>query len=196
MTSRRRAGFTLVEMLIALAIFGMLTAAGVALLSMSARTQETSDRLLAEVGDLRRMGALMTADLVHAVPRLRRDARGTVQPAFAGGDGGSPLLLLFTRRSPDASAGPPVRTVAWRLDNDRLERVELRGSSDVDGAARVPQLEGVSRAALRYRSNDGEWHDRWESSDPTRLPVALEIVTETRDHGVVRQLFAVGTQRR
>ena len=46
----KRNGFTLIEMLIALTIFGMLTAAGVALLSVTARTQETSDRLLAEFG--------------------------------------------------------------------------------------------------------------------------------------------------
>ncbi|HWT13108.1 MAG TPA: prepilin-type N-terminal cleavage/methylation domain-containing protein, partial [Allosphingosinicella sp.] len=87
----RRDGFTLVEMLIALSIFGMLTAAGVALLSVTARTQETSDRLLAELGEIRRVGALLTADLAQAVPRIRRGADGRPRRAFAGGAGGSPL---------------------------------------------------------------------------------------------------------
>ena len=86
----RPGGFTLVEMLIALSIFGMLTAAGVALLGVTARTQETSDRLLAELGEIRRTGALLNADLAQAAPRLYRDRDGRPQRAFTGGRGDEP----------------------------------------------------------------------------------------------------------
>jgi general secretion pathway protein J len=79
---KRANGFTLVEMLIALSIFGMLTAAGVALLGVTARTQETSDRLLAELGEIQRTGALLNADLAQATPRLYRDLEGRPQRAF------------------------------------------------------------------------------------------------------------------
>jgi general secretion pathway protein J len=89
----KRAGFTLVEMLIALAIFGMLTAAGVALLTLTVRTQETSNRLLGEVGELRRLDALLTADFALAAPRLSRDRDGNVRPAMIGGAGDDELLL-------------------------------------------------------------------------------------------------------
>ena len=58
-------GFTLVEMLIALLIFGMLTAAGVTLLTLTVRTQETSERLLGQLGEVRALGALLTADLAR-----------------------------------------------------------------------------------------------------------------------------------
>ena len=92
---RRANGFTLVEMLIALSIFGMLTAAGVTLLSLTARTQETSDRLLAELGEIRRTGALLTADLAQATPRLYRDRDGRPQRAFTGGRGDEPGLMAF-----------------------------------------------------------------------------------------------------
>ena len=68
-------------MLIALTIFGMLTAAGVALLSVSARTQETSDRLLAEFGQVRRLSALLSADLGQAAAHQRGV---TVQPGAVG----------------------------------------------------------------------------------------------------------------
>ena len=95
---RSSQGFTLVEMLIALAIFGMLTAAGVTLLTVTARTQETSDRLLAELGEVRRLGALLTADLAQAAPRVHRDRDGRPQRAFNGGTGESETLMVFVRR--------------------------------------------------------------------------------------------------
>ena len=85
---RRRAaeaGFTLIEMLIALVIFGMITAAGVTLLTLTVRTQETADRLLETVGALRRTDALLTADLAQAAPRIHRDGDGRAVPAFRGG---------------------------------------------------------------------------------------------------------------
>ena len=69
------AGFTLVEMLISLVIFGMITAAGVTLLTLTVRTQETSDRLLDNLGTLRRTGALLNADLAQAAPRSRSGIR-------------------------------------------------------------------------------------------------------------------------
>ena len=192
----RSAGFTLVEMLIALSIFGMLTAAGVTLLSVTARTQQTSDRLLAELGEMRRVGALLNADLAQAAPRLYRNGEGRPQRAFAGGAGDAPLLLTFVRGGWDSGDGATVQRVAYRLRQGRLERL---GFARVDGdspALAVPLLDGVTALRLRYRDEEGEWQDRWNPSDPARLPSAVELVTSTEDHGTVRELFLVGSGRR
>ena len=190
---RRERGFTLVEMLIALSIFGMLTAAGVTLLTLTARTQETSDRLLAELGEIRRTGALLDADLAQAAPRLHRDRAGAARPAFAGGTGEAPLLLAFVRRGWDAGEGATVQRVAWRLREGRLERLSW---SRVDGGGEpvaMVLLDDVRSARLRYRDEEGAWRERWDPTDPTRLPRALELVVESETHGLVRQLFLVGT---
>jgi general secretion pathway protein J len=190
---RRERGFTLVEMLIALSIFGMLTAAGVTLLTLTARTQETSDRLLAELGEIRRTGALLDADLAQAAPRLHRDRAGAARPAFAGGTGEAPLLLAFVRRGWDAGEGATLQRVAWRLRDGRLERLSW---SRVDGGGEpvaMALLDGVRAARLRYRDEEGAWRERWDPTDPTRLPRALELVVESETHGLVRQLFLVGT---
>jgi general secretion pathway protein J len=189
-------GFTLVEMLIALSIFGMLTAAAVALLTVTARTQETSDRLLGEVAELRRAGALLGADLALAAPRLYRDADGRPQRAFAGGTGQAPALLGFVRRGRDAGDGPAPQRVVYRLREGRLERLGFDHVDGGGGAAAVPLLEDVRAVRLRYRDEDGLWHDRWDHNDGTRLPRAVELVTDTASHGLVRQLFLVATEAR
>jgi general secretion pathway protein J len=188
-------GFTLVEMMIALAIFGMLTAAAVTLLSVTARTRETSERRLAELGEVRRLGALLTADLAQAAPRSFRDQAGRRRPAFAGAAGDAAMLMVFVRRGWDAGEGGALQRVAYRLRDGRLERL---GNPRIDGAAdgaAVALLDGVRRLRLRYRDEDGAWRDRWDPTDRGELPVAVELVTDSDDHGMVRQLFLVGTGR-
>jgi general secretion pathway protein J len=192
----KRNGFTLVEMLIALAIFGMLTAAGVTLLSVTARTQETSDRLLAELGEVRRTSALLTADLAQAAPRLHRDRDGRPQRAFAGGAGDAPMLMMFVRRGWNAGGTGALQRVGYRLRGARLERLSY---ARVDGGGDpvvVPLIDGVRTVRLRYRDDEGAWRTDWDSSDPIRLPRAIELVTSSDSHGLVRQLFLVGTGRR
>ena len=192
----KRNGFTLVEMLIALSIFGMLTAAGVALLGVTARTQETSDRLLEEVGEVRRVGALLTADLAHAVPRLYRGSDGSPQRAFAGAGGDSRELLAFVRRGCNSGEGGGLQRVGYRLRGTTLERLAF---AEVDGSAEavaMPLLDDVRAVRLRYRDSEGAWRERWDPTDASDLPNAVELITETGTHGLVRQLFLVGSSRR
>jgi general secretion pathway protein J len=190
-------GFTLIEMLIALVIFGMITAAGVTLLTLTVRTQETSERLLDTLGALRRTGALLNADLAQAAARVHRNGDGQPVAAFTGGNGGEALLLAFVRRGwEDESAfRSSLQRVEYRLRDGRLERWRFDA---VDGAGRavaMPLLEGVRSVQLRYRDRDGSWRDRWDPTDPARLPVAVELVSDSEGQGQVRQLFLVGNAR-
>lgn len=189
-------GFTLVEMLIALSLFGMLTAAGVTLLSVTARTQETSDRLLAELGEIRRTGALLAADLAHAAPRVWRDRGGEARPAFAGSGGDSPMLMAFVRRGWNSGEGGTPQRVGYRLREGVLERLAFRHVDGGGEAVRVVLLDGVRALRLRYRDEDGAWRERWDPTDGAELPRAVELVTDSDTHGLVRQVFPVGSGQR
>lgn len=193
---RREAGFTLVELLVALLIFGMLSAAGVALLSFSVRAQEASGERLGELAEIRRAGALLTGDLAQAAPRIARDEGGVPQPAFIGGtgqDNGASLALV--RRgwdNFDGAARPSLQKVEYRLVENRLER---RAYRFLDGAAAmepVTMLDGVASLRLRYRDKEGQWRDRWDPTDIADLPRAVEMVVDTAGSGRIRQLFLVG----
>ena len=192
----RPSGFTLVEMLIALSIFGMLTAAGVALLGVTARTQETSDRLLAELGEIQRTGALLNADLAQATPRLYRDRDGRPQRAFTGGRGDEPGLMVFVRRGWDSGDGGGLKRVGYRLREGRLERLSFPRVDGGGTATIVPLLDGIQSLRLRYRDDEGEWRDRWDPSEPNAMPEAVELVVASEGQGTLRQLFLVGTGRR
>ena len=193
---RREAGFTLVELMVALLIFAMLSAAGVALLSFSVRSQEAADARLGELAQIRRANALLTSDLAQAAPRLSRDEAGVVRAAFGGGTGAAdaPALLLVRRGwdNYDGAARSSLQKVEYRLVGDRLERTAYRY---VDGAASlgpVTLVDGVRAIRLRYRDERGEWRERWDPTQLSQMPRAVELILTPRDRPPVRQLFLVG----
>lgn len=191
------AGFTLIEMLISLIIFGMITAAGVTLLTLTVRTQESADRIIENLGAVRRTSALLNADLAQAAPRVHRNGDGQPVAAFLGGDGGETVLMAFVRRGRDDEGAfrSSLQRVEYRLRGGRLERW---GYDAVDGtghALSMPLIDGVRRVQLRYRDRDGSWRDRWDPTDAARLPVAVELVTDSEGQGQLRQLFLVGEAR-
>ena len=194
-----RNGFTLVELLVSLFIFGMLSAAGVALLSFSVRAQEAAETRLGHLADFRRAGALLAGDLAQAAPRLTRDRSGTARPAFVGTGGESGgVALAFIRRgweNVDDAPRASLQKVEYSVADGRLER---RVYPRLDGAEPLPPtlvVEGVRRVRLRYRDREGTWRERWDPTDPTELPRAVELVVAAEGSGTNRQLFQTGTIR-
>ena len=188
-------GFTLVEMLVSLFIFGMLSAAGVALLTFSVRAQDFAEQRLDKLGSLRRFSAIMTSDLAQAAPRIARDEAGAVRAALSGGTGPADgVALSLVRRgweNLDDSPRPSLQKVQYRLSGGRLERVAF---PYIDGAAPmgpVPLLEGVTSLRLRYRDRKGEWREQWDPAQPIDLPRVIEVTVDLGNGGI-RQLFLVG----
>ncbi len=194
---RSERGFTLAELLVSLFIFGLLSAAGVGLLSFSVRSQEAADARLADLADFRRAGALLAGDLAQAAPRPARDRAGNSRPAFhgVGGEQGG-VALAFVRRgweNLDETPRASLQRVEYSLADGRLER---RVYPRLDGAEPLPAttvVDGVRRIRLRYRDRDGAWRERWDPTKPPALPRAVELVMAARGSGTTRQLFQTGT---
>ncbi|CAM3226418.1 Type II secretion system protein J [Sphingomonas antarctica] len=175
-------GFTLVEMMVALLIFGMLAAAGVALFGGAVRAQgAAAARLDADAGE-QRLVALLTADLAQAQARVWRGEDGGARPAFGGSNGvGAAPVLSFVRggvTGSEAIGQSALRRVDWRVRDGRLERVAY---ARVDGASEgqaVVLATGVTRVTMRYRDQD--WGESWQPTRADLLPRAVEM-TLSRD---------------
>lgn len=188
---RPQTGFTLVEMLVSLFIFALLSAAGVALLSYSAKAQGFASARLDDVAAVRRMGALLTSDLAQATGRLPRDDMGRAHPAFDG-QAASMELVRGGWDNLDGAPRASVQKVEYRLAGGRLERIAY---PYIDGAAAMPPLvllDDIRALHLRYRDKDGKWRERWDPTRPTELPRAVELVLDS-ETGTIRHLFLVGT---
>lgn len=193
--SRQTNGFTLVEMLVALVIFGMLAAGGVALLSFSVTSQDFTDRQLATLSEIRRAGALLTGDLAQAAPRPWRGNRATHEPALTGGVGQDPRILILVRGgwdNPDQAPRASLQRVEYRFQGGRLLRI---GFTHLDGggaAAVTTLIDDVERVELRFRDGEGVWQAAWRPADVTALPAAVELTVASARFGPVRQVFLVG----
>ena len=188
-------GFTLVELIIALFIFGVISAASVSLLAFTVDTQEASGEALADMNAIRRMNVSLTTDLGQIAPRAARDQAGSRQLAFRGGDGsGGDILFSFVRRgwsNYDDAPRSSLQKVDYLLSDGELQR---RAYPFVDGAEPLPAatlVQGVEGVSIRYR-HDGEMRERWDPERESMLPDAVELVVVIEGLGPVRQLIQVG----
>lgn len=168
-----QAGFTLVEMLVALGIFALLAAAGVGILRASVDTQSTVEDHLGQIRDLGRLDALLSSDLAQAVDRPTRTASGE-RPAFLGQPGHMELVRAGWSNV-DSSRRSDLQRVQWQQEGANLTRtgfLHLDGSDE--GSASAVLARNISRASFRYRTAAGEWASSFSSTDKEPLPAAVE----------------------
>lgn len=191
MTAREQ-GFTLVEVLVALLIFGMLAAAGVAILSFSVRAQTASAARFDDIAALNRTGALLAADLGQAVDRPARDEAGTLFPGFVGEANGGLRFVRTGWANVDAAPRASAQKVAYRVEGETLQRLAY---PMIDGSAPLPPvalLDHVASVGARYRYR-GAWSDRWDGTQGAALPQAAEIVLRRTDGTALRLMMLVGS---
>jgi general secretion pathway protein J len=179
-----RNGFTLVELLVALAIFGLIAAAGVSLLSISVQSQARVTQRLDSDGDTGRILSMLGQDFAQAAPRAWRDALGSSRSALELGRDGA--LITYIRSGGESGSS----RIMLRLEGKVLVRQSI---SPVDGDSkprRMTLATGVDAVQIRVRQR-GQWTSNWRPISPDRLPDAVELVV-AQESGPVRMLFLVG----
>ncbi len=173
-------GFTLVEMLVALALFAGVAAIGVGLLRGSVTSQTVMQDRLGAMGSVVRLRAIMAQDVGQAVARPTRSRSGAAVPAFSGDGAGFTLVTAAADRD---GTGPGLHRVHYALAGGEWRRAvdPVLDGADAPAAGAGDRLaDAAASAALRYRSNDGNWHSGWPLPGPAAaaepLPRAVELV--------------------
>lgn len=189
-------GFTLVEMLIALAIFALIAGGAMGLLRFSVDAEIASRSKTEQLAAMRRFLSIWTADLAQAAPRPSRDEAGGVQPALEAPTGSPDGTILRLTRGGwsnfDAEPRPSLQRVAYRWADGRLSRA---GQPYPDGAradAAVVLTATAAAPRLRFRTADGVWRDRWEPQRIAELPVAIELTLPQAGGEALRVVSVVG----
>lgn len=193
MTARKSdAGFTLIEMLVALAVFALIAGGALMLLRFSVEAELGARRKTEAMAAERRFLSVWNADLAQAAPRPARDEAGNDHPAF---EVGGAVLLRFVRSgwsNVDGAARPSLQKVEWRWNGKALVR---SGYPFPDGAAPDPESAMLPLAApptLRFRTADGVWRDSWEPQRVAELPVAVELLLPQPGGEPLRVVSLVG----
>jgi len=204
-TRRAMAGFTLLELLIAIALFALLGLATYRMLEAVMRSDEVVRAQEVQLRELGRAMWSMERDLIQAMPRPVRDGYGDEQNAFVGqmagaADGVSLELTRSGWRNPTGMRRANLQRVRWRLAGDTLERVYwVVLDRDVDSEARVqPVLDNVQALRLRYLDAENTWHEEWPpfefgrgnpEEQARRLPLAVEVSVDHQRYGTITRLL-------
>lgn len=193
-------GFTLIELLVALAIFALISVAGVMLLRSGTDTQIAVKKRLEEMALSHRLANSLEGDLAQAIARPMRDPSGQPVPAFTQGDAAvSGALFGFVRAgwsNFDAAPRAGLQRVAYVLENGALKRLSwpmLDGAAPADAAT---LLENVTSANVEYRDDKGQWRGDWSAADANALPRAVALRVTVKGRAEERLLFLVGAQTR
>ena len=200
-----QAGFTLVEVLVSLFIFALLSAATLAVLTT---TLDSRERLNAKNLTLQKqsmMRLLLKSDLGNAIAHRKIDPFG--QPEliyFAGGIPGDDQVLRLSRTGWENPGGierrSNLQSVAYILEDGVLKRrVQVRFNAMQD----TPVMEQIlvkDIENLRFGFFDGEqWVENWTTGAP---PIGVEVLPRLASLEIeytngknLRQIFWVGADQ-
>lgn len=191
------AGFTLLELLVALAIFSLIAVMAYNGLKVVLEQQAATEIQADALAELQKVYLLMQRDIEEVVPRPIRDEYGDIQPALAGGD-----ALQLTRGGWSNPAGrlrSSLQRVGYAYEDGHLVRYSwavLDRAQDSE-PQRQPLIGDIEEMTIRYLAGNNEWEERWPdplaSGDATAattvLPKAVEITLEHEKFGPLVWLF-------
>jgi len=211
---RGSAGFTLVEVLIALAITAFISAIAYSSLSSALAAVESIRVTAQRTYEVDRAWMIISRDLGQFVARPVRDEFGEVEPAMMGG-AAARFPLSFTRtgwHNPVGNQRSNLQRVNYRLEDGALWRdsypvldrapdsaprqVRLLEDVEVLELVFLRSLDEAETASRSIELDTRGWQGSWvsDTSAPnTELapPVALEFRLQLEDLGEMRRIYAL-----
>lgn len=190
----RERGYTLIEVLIAVVVFGTLAgSAYVALDGLSRAAMEHRERANA-FGELQLALTRLEADLRQLVSRPVRGRDGRAEPAVSG----ERVRLTATRAgwaNPSGLRRSTLQRFSWHYSDDELVRSSWPVTDRAPTTRTMAEivLEDASNLEFRFRGPEGRWRDHWppEPEAVDRLPVAIEVTLESERFGRLRRLVVL-----
>ena len=195
--SANRLGFTLVEMMTALAIFGVIGLMATQILTGTIRVGETTRERGEALSDVQRAMDIIGRDIMQLTRRTVLDELGeSTEPVVVSGTS----LLELTRVGWQNPLGKPrseVQRVAYVHRDDTLIRLFWPVLDRAPGSAPIAQilLKDVAEASFGVHDDRGERHGFWplvtaeDETAPELAAVAMALRLER--YGYVERLWLV-----
>jgi len=188
-------GFTLIEVLLAISIFAIISLASFSIFDGVIKSEEYSREKMQRLNEIQRAWMVIERDFLQIAQRsVRREGETPLSDfiyADSGGFSSSEQAIAFVR-SGWTNPGlliprSDMQSVAYRVEDKTLERLHYNFVDAVVGEEpKVRQLiANVERFELKYF-----YLDKWQTTlKENSLPQAVELIIETEDFGVINRKF-------
>ena len=193
----KSAGFTLIEMMVAVAVFAVLGTLAYGGLNQVLKGQNQLQFSSNQLKDLQLTFRYFEKDINQLVNRTIRNQYQDLQPAFVGDE---ETALSFTHagwRNPANLARSKLQRVSYELSENVLKRYTW---GQLDGAIAeeyftTDLLEDVESIKLRYLDLNNQWHTTWpplnnQNNIQAGVPRALELTIKVEQLEEIKRLFA------
>jgi len=186
----RQAGVTLLELLIVIAVFSIMSAAAYSSLQNSLKAEEAFSASMRDLEAVQMSLALFERDIMQLNPRGVRDAYGDDMPGIVLLNGRE---LVFTRGGNFSTLKldqPELLRVSYSLQGEQLTRSHWRRLDSIQGERPLTAalLGNVSSLRIRVLDQNNLWHLDWPISANARIR-AVELTIEMEGWGEIRRLF-------
>ena len=202
-------GFTLLELLVAMAIFALLSVMAYAGLDSVLDSRRILEQNMERLSEIQKSVLFISRDLGQIVDRGIRDEYGDYQPALSASNLNAGLdtpVIEFTHSGYSNPLGvrrSHLQRVAYHLKDNVLYRdswqvLDRAQDSRPYKAVLCSKVEAIG---FRYLDDKGEWHTQWppfndqtagqtnSTAGPSLLPRAVEFSLRLSDWGTITRLL-------
>jgi len=198
----RGKGFTLIEVLVALAVFGVMSMLAYAALGSTLSKADYLSNRMDRLQSIQRAVRYLSTDLFQAAPRPVRTELGDSYVPALQSTLSSDFMLELTHSGWGNPAGLPRSTqqrVAYRIEDDELVRYHwnVLDRTFANEPITTVLLDNVESLYFRYYQANGEFSEVWPpqaqlgNAAMRARPRAVEIVLTLTDQGEIRRLLEI-----
>ncbi len=200
--NRKVRAFTLIEVLVSLAIFSILAALAYGALGQTLDSAELLNDRMDRLQAIQRTMRLLSEDFQQLSPRPIRDELGDGFGPALDTDFQSGFALELTHggwSNPIVLPRSTLQRSAYRIEDDELIRYHWRvlDRTLANEPLSVTLLDGVESLFFRFLQANGQWTEQWPPSNrpgvlgARQRPRAVEIILTLTDEGEISRLLEV-----
>ena len=195
-------GFTLLELLVAIAIFSVLSAMAYGGLRNVIDNSQQTELAMQRLQEVQLAILKISRDFNQLSQRSIRDEYGNSRDYIVTGEGGD-IFIEFSRngrRNPAELKRSHLQRVAYKLEENQLYRLDwphLDRTQEMQ-PYEIVLLSDVESASIRFLDINNEWHDQWpplntdvQADEISESLTAIEFTLELTDWGEIMRIYRI-----